>query len=123
MKNITTKINFDYTTIAPSYRSNIFRTAWYFYRKGLFQTFGDALKAAWKRFKAVKVLASGAVAMVYRKADGLIREAKGTLRKDVLAFYPTNSKKSNPDVIAYWDLEKMAWRAFRIERLISITAA
>ena len=106
----------------PSYRSRIFRIAWYFYRKGLFLSFSGALRAAWCCFKAVLALRGGEVKMCYRKSNGTIREARGTLRRDILAFYPTDSRKRNPDVVAYWDLEKLAWRAFRIERLISFTS-
>ncbi len=99
-------------TVKPSYRSRIFQTAWYFYRKGLFRSFGEALRAAWKRFKAITKMSTSEAILIYRKADGMIRRAKGTLRRD--------PGQSNPDVIKYWDLEKNDWRAFRIERLISI---
>ena len=105
-----------------SYRSMLFKTAWFYFKKGIFTSFGEALKAAWKRVKSISKLKSGQAQILYRKADGTLRRAKGTLKDEVLAFYPGRKSKSNPDVIAYWDLEKLAWRAFRIERLISITA-
>lgn len=111
-----------YKKESKSFRSRIFSTAWKFLRKGLFTSFGEALRAAWSRYKVIKNLKAGATKLLYRKANGLLRSAMGTLKAEVLAFYPKAPENSNPDVVRYWDLEKQAWRSFRIERLISMTA-
>ncbi len=104
-------------------KSIIFKNAWYYFKKGIYVSFGECLRAAWKAYKAVKSLSSGIVSLTYRKATGEIRNATGTLN---MSFYTPSKKgvrrESKPDTIKYFDLEKQAWRMFRIERLINLAA-
>ena len=62
----------------------------------------------------------------FEKADGTIREMCCTLKKDLIPppdKDPVNQKKVreiNEEVIVVWDLEKEAWRSFRLDRLNSM---
>lgn len=108
-------------TEANATRSKVFVNAWHYFKKGIYLTFSEALKAAWAAHKVVKALQSGIVSMCYRKATGELREARGTLNLERTAT--TKDGKGNaPDVIKYYDLGREAWRSFRVERLISIAA-
>lgn len=106
-----------------SHLSQIMTNAWFYMKKGIFATFSDCLKAAWKAYKMLSRLRTGIVGFTFRKATGQIREAKGTLNSDQFTFKGKGTRKEyGPDAIRYFDLAKDAWRTFRIERLISIAA-
>jgi len=103
-------------------KSNVFKTAWYYMKKGIYTTFSECLKAAWKAVKIIASLRSGIVSFSYRKATGEIRQAKGTLNNDHYQFSGKGVRKeAKPDAIKYFDLDSDAWRMFRIERLINIS--
>ncbi len=71
----------------------------------------------------VKNLTEGSVAFQYRKTNGSIRNAVGTLNGDLMP--EAESKKTvNTDgpTISYYDLESKDWRAFKRENLITATA-
>lgn len=63
---------------------------------------------------------------IFKKKDGTIRHAYGTRAQDVLtrndSLPESNSKKkgSPGTVFPYYDIEKGAWRGFKVESLISI---
>lgn len=69
-------------------------------------------------------LRKGKVRFKYYKVDGEIREAYGTLNKDIIG--DENLPKGDKDIhvseynIRYFDLEKKAWRSFKSSNLISI---
>ena len=79
--------------------SDIVRYAWYFHRF-----------RGWLR--------DGVVQFSYIKRDRSIREAKGTLNDVLIPLEdkPQNEPTSTPNyaVMTYYDLDKKAWRAFRI---------
>lgn len=63
------------------------------------------------------------VVFKYKKVNGDIREAYGTLNIDIMGEEnaPTNKNYNiSDDVIRYFDLNSNGWRSFRIENLISI---
>ena len=81
-----------------------------------------ALKYAWwfESFRAQ--LASGVYRFSYLKKDGTVREARGTLDfaripEDQL---PKGSESSlvNGSVVNYFDIEKAAWRSFRLDNFV-----
>ena len=70
-------------------------------------------------------LKSGEVVFKFKKKDGTIREARGTLKADLLpkvevleSEEPKKKRVIDEDVICYYDLDKLAWRSFRFEQLI-----
>ena len=83
------------------------------------------------REEFVKQLHSGAVSFKFSKVDGSVRDAKGTLSFDLIPeeFHPKveldennepvkASRKENPDVQKYFDLDKLSWRSFRWENFV-----
>ncbi len=106
---------------AKSFRSTVMSAAHYYMSKGIYSTFSECLRAAWKAYRVRKALKSGVVSFIYRKATGAIREATGTLNTSLYTFTGKGVRKEpQPDAIKYYDLEKDAWRMFRIERLIKV---
>lgn len=61
----------------------------------------------------IKLLQKGVVNFVFRKKDGSIRKAVGTLKDIEVKF-------KRPDIIPYFDLEKKEFRSFRKENLLEI---
>lgn len=79
---------------------------------------------SWKMaHKAVKLqmqLKQGIAKFSFKKiSTGEIRQAVGTLCPDLFDYTPSGNKekKDNPKVIKYYDLEKQAFRSFRVETL------
>lgn len=73
-----------------------------------------------KEFK--ESLRNGVVEFSYEKKDGTIREAKGTLNSDI--YGEENKPKGTgfevPDnIVKYYDLDKVGWRSFNFDKLIS----
>jgi len=102
-------------------KSSIFRTAWELFKSHLFTSFSQALKAAWQRAKLIAKMRSGIAYFSFRKANGEVREAIGTLREGNFSYKAKGSqRKSNPAVVAYWDVERNAFRSFRIESLLLV---
>lgn len=62
------------------------------------------------------------VRFCYQKLDGTIRFAIGTLQSDAVKANTTGTgiPKRFYGMFAYIDLQKMAWRAFKEERIIGI---
>ena len=103
--------------------SRIMSNAWFYFRKGIYTSFSECLKAAWKAFKIIKALKSGVISFSYRKATGAIRQATGTLNASLYTFTGKGVRsESKPDAIKYYDTEKDAWRMFRIERFIEVAS-
>ena len=99
-------------------KSKLFKVAHAIIRKGQAATLSDALKAAWK---AVKIYTQmlGIVVFTFRKSNGEIRKAVGTLRNlNYQAKGGTNAHSKNEDVICYWDCKKNAFRSFKSISLI-----
>ena len=61
--------------------SEIMTAAWSFVRKNGY-TMAEALKVAWANFKLRKAMATKIVRFYFRKIDGSIREAFGTLAEN-----------------------------------------
>ena len=102
-------------------KSNIFKNAWYYFKKGIYTSFSECLKAAWRSFKIKSLLLKGKVSFTYRKATGEIRHAIGTLNESLYEFTAKGVRRAEyPDNVKYYDLEKDSWRMFRIERFLNI---
>ena len=100
-------------------KSEIFKSAWSYLKANIVTTFSEALKLAWKRFKLILSLKKGISYFSYRKANGTLREAIGTLREGNFEYvFKTEGGKERFDVIKYFDIESKGWRSCRIERLV-----
>jgi len=65
------------------------------------------------------------VKVSFTKKDGSLREMICTRVMDLVPDdeHPKDDNKEheqNPDVIPVWDLEKEAWRSFRVDSVVSI---
>ena len=101
---------------------SIMQMAWQFVkRNGI--TMAEALKKAWQVFKLKAKMAKGIVKFYFRKVDGTIREAYGTLRADLIPqteASSADSRKKNDTVQAYYDTEKMSFRCFKLANLVTV---
>jgi len=73
-----------------------------------------------------KILKEAVVTVNFKKKDDTKRKMICTLNEDYLPDStdeitdpPRRIKAENKDAIAVWDLEKRAWRSFRIDSIIN----
>lgn len=87
-------------------------------------TWSACVKAAWNLYRLAKKMRGGVAEFTYRKADGTIRHAFGTLVGIPAGSSIGGKKVTKPSfkTMAYWDMEKMAFRCFKVENLISFAA-
>jgi len=65
-------------------------------------------------------MSAGIVRFYFRKVDGTIREAWGTLKSDLLPQLKGDDRKRNDTVQVYFDTEYQEYRSFKRLNLISI---
>jgi len=94
-------------------KRRVFLTAWQVADK--FNSFAEALSYAWSVIKLQIQLLIGSVTFSYKKVDGSIRKAVGTL--DV-KYERKTDKPSNKGMFSYWDIEAAAWRGCLVQNLI-----
>jgi len=92
---------------------------------------GDACRKAHLAKHIVELMGSGVVAFQYRKLNGTLRQARGTLCRDCSPEYDEalrriaerngeqeSETQENPlDSVTYWDMDKRGWRTFLIRYL------
>jgi len=69
-----------------------------------------------------KLFANNIINLSFMKKDGTKRNMRCTLINDYLPNQmdiKEEETKKNPDVLAVWDLDKNAWRSFRLDSIIS----
>jgi len=96
----------------PTMKKTLFLNAWSI-SKRTGMNFSEALKYAWKSLKMKMQMLSGSVEFSYKKVNGDVRHAIGTL-KDVPA---TKSTKAPSGVLIYFEEAVNGWRSTRIENL------
>lgn len=100
-------------------KSKLFKIAHAIIRKGQATSFSEALKYAWKAIKIYSRMLVGNVSFTFRKVNGEIRHAVGTLSNLNYERKTTGEGDSkNADVICFWDCEKGAFRSFKAATLI-----
>lgn len=95
-------------------KSSIFKTANAIRRSQNGLSIAEALKMAWKAAKLQTELAVGEVRFSYRKVNGEIREAVGTLKNMVTDTFSA----FNGTAMFYFDIEKKGFRSFVIANLV-----
>lgn len=72
-----------------------------------------------------KTLKSNVARVVFEKLDGTIRDMRCTLMDtylpEVVPGSNTKVRAENEDVLCVWDIDKSAWRSFRMDSIKSIT--
>lgn len=86
--------------------------------KHQFDSFADALRKAWVVIKLRASMKKQVVSFKFKKVDGSIREANGTLIESYLPEIKGTSKKVNYSVMAYFDVDAYGFRSFKVENLI-----
>ena len=97
----------------------IMNTAWGFVRRNGY-TLSEALKAAWANFKLKVKMHTGIVRFYFRKVDGTIREAWGTLASNIIPETKGTDRRNNPTIQTYFDTEKQEWRCYKTANLIAV---
>lgn len=100
-------------------RAKVFTLAWQFVKKNGY-TLSEALKAAWANIKLVKQMSTKIVKFYFRKVDGSIREAYGTLKADLLPETKGTERKKSETLQLYFDTERSEYRSFKKANLITI---
>lgn len=63
----------------------------------------------------------------FTKADGTVRDMRCTLMPSLLPEVTLEEshvpRKQNDEVLAVWDVDKQAWRSFRIDSIINVEYA
>lgn len=89
-------------------KKTIFALAWQFFKQTGY-SFSDCLKKAWQNFKLKSKMKKQIVEFYYKKLDGSIRQAFGTLANTPPA---TTNRKPNENLFTYFDTIKNEWRSF-----------
>lgn len=73
----------------------------------------------------IKLLKHKVVTIKFKKKDDSIRKMVCTLSEDylpepeqVVEGQEKKKKKENPNTLPVWDLEKLAWRSFRVDSVV-----
>ena len=100
---------------SPKLRSRIFSLAWQIHKE-LKSSFSEALKKAWATAKILMGMRTKAVSFAFVKANGEVRHAVGSFKN--LEMKHTKKKGKPSLAIKYFDLDCVAWRSFRADRLL-----
>lgn len=75
------------------------------------------------RSELIKALVSNVVTVQFTKADGSVRDMVCTLREDSIQPVNGSSSRSDDNIVVVWDLEKDAWRSFKLDKVINYEVA
>ncbi len=95
----------------------VFTMAWQFVKRNGF-TMSEALKQAWANVKLKIRMYEGIVKFHFRKVDGTVREAYGTLKTSLMPKTSPTGRKTPETVQTYYDTEKCAYRSFKRANLV-----
>lgn len=94
-------------------KTKLFKMAWAI--RSNYATFSEALTHAWKAIKLYIRMKKENVNFTFRKVDGSLRKAVGTLN----VSYERKTDKPSPfNVFIYWDVEANGFRSAKVENLI-----
>jgi hypothetical protein len=104
-------------------RSQAMVMAWILHRQSPQLSFGQCMAAAWKTLRLYAALRDGTVRFSFRKENGELRQALGTLVPDLFVAPPKNSDYlEGMTLVRYFDVEKNAIRSCRADRLVQVAA-
>ena len=94
--------------------------AWQFVRKNGF-SMSEALKSAWVNMKLKAEMKKKIVKFYFKKVDGSVREAYGTLNEKLMPAITGNDKSAKNDTVqTYYDTERGEFRCYKKANLLSI---
>lgn len=94
--------------------------AWSFV-KGNGLSIQEALETAWLNVKVRKAMNNRVVRFRFKKVDGSVREASGTLQENMLPPIQGQSRHGK-DVQVYFDTERKEFRCFKKVNLLGIVS-
>ena len=92
--------------------------AWQFVKKNGY-TMSEAMKVAWTNIKLRVLLGKKVVEFYFKKTDGTLRQAFGTLMTDRVPE-TKGTKRTAENCQVYFDTEKEEWRCFKKCNIIKI---
>ena len=101
-----------------SQMKEVMSMAWSFVRKNGY-SMSEALKCAWANLKLKTALKEKIVEFYFKKTDGTLRQAFGTLMSDRVPE-TKGTKKTADNCQVYFDTEKEEWRCFKKCNLVKI---
>lgn len=93
--------------------------AWTFVKRNGF-TMSEALKVAWANMKLKAAMKQRIVKFYFKKVDGSVREAYGTLKENLIPATSGDNRKKNDTVQVYFDTERQEYRCFKKANLLNI---
>ena len=93
--------------------------AWQMVKKNGY-TMSEALKTAWRNIKLTAVMRTKIVEFYYKKTDGTLRQAFGTLKENLIGEVKGTGRKPNENLQVYWDTEKEEYRCFKKCNLVKM---
>lgn len=106
------------STKMKSTMKDVMLLAWTFVKRNGY-TMSEALKCAWVNIKLRALLGKKVVEFYFKKTDGTLRQAFGTLMSNRVPE-TKGERKSADSCQVYFDTEKEAWRSFKKCNLIKI---
>lgn len=98
-----------------------FRTKVFLRANEIYKTSGnwsEALRKSWAIYRLTKQMKQTVVEFQYKKVDGTVRKAYGTLKISIVELYTKGSGKANDKSVAYFDIQTQSFRSFKVENLI-----
>lgn len=109
--------------MSTNFRSSmreVMSLAWQMVKKNGF-SMSEALKTAWANLKLKSEMKKRIVKFYFKKVDGSVREAYGTLNEKLMpAVTGTDKRAKNDTVQTYFDTERGEFRCFKKANLMSI---
>lgn len=106
------------STTFRSQMKEVMSMAWSFVRKNGY-SMSEALKCAWTNLKLKAALKVKVVEFYFKKTDGTLRQAFGTLMSDRVPETKGTKRTAN-NCQVYFDTEKEEWRCFKKCNLIKM---
>lgn len=88
--------------------------------KSATMSWSECLKQAWAVLKLKLKMKKQVVEFYYRKVNGEIRQAFGTLMSSHIDYVPNGRGYACKDCIKYWDEVKGEWRQFKAYNFVGI---
>ncbi len=104
-----------------NFRVRVMKYAWQ-----LFKTTAEAWRIcmikAWQLYRLAKAMRGGIVEFYYKKTDGSVRKASGTLANVPAGATLGGKRITKPSyrTMTYYDTDRKAFRCFKVENLICI---
>jgi hypothetical protein len=86
----------------------------------------EVMMEIWNKVQLKQTLENGVHTVVFTKLNGEVRELYCTLDPEELPvsdkqlLTENTIKKENDQALSVWDLDKIAWRAFRLNSIIEV---